>query len=310
MKMPTLSGVVSVLSTPFDDAENIVHEDIARQVEAAIVFQIGGVCLPAYAGEFYKLSEAERLSVVQTAVEAANGRIPVLGQSNHPSARHAAALAKKNADAGADLISFALPRQFGLTEADLLAYARAICEAVSVPILIQDFNPGGPTAGPGFCRALLDQCPNFAYIKLEEPLLGPKLRAIGEATDNRVGVLEGWGGMYLPELFTSGIAGVMPGLGHADLMQRMWNLGVSGDLDAALDVFGDLLAQIIYSLQNMEFYLHVEKHLLAERGIIRHRGVRSPRLTVDAHTFDHAVRLNERVLKAVERHGLKRCPLG
>ncbi len=309
MQTVKLSGVVSVLSTPFDEKENIVHDDITRQVEAAIVFGIGGVCLPAYAGEFYKLSEAERLAVVQTAVQASKGRIPVLGQSNHPSARHASELARKNADAGTNLISFALPRQFGLTEPDLLNYCRTICNAVKIPILIQDFNPGGPTAGPDFCRKLLDQCSNFAYIKLEEPLLGPKLRAIGEATQNRVGVLEGWGGMYLPELFTSGIAGVMPGLGHADLMQRMWNLGVLGNLDGALDIFDHLLAQVVYSLQNMEFYLRVEKHLLAERGIIRHTGVRSPGLTVDKHTFDHAVHLNHRVLKAIERFGFKRCPL-
>ncbi|MDA0712120.1 MAG: dihydrodipicolinate synthase family protein [bacterium] len=242
----TLSGVVALLVTPFDANENIVHGDIARQIEAAVAFGLSAVCLPAYASEFYKLSESERLSVVKTAVDASRNRIRVIGQSNHPSARLAAQLARKNADAGADLISFAIPRQFGLTEEDLLGYCQTLCDAVTVPILIQDFNPGGATIGPEFCRKLRDRCANFAYVKLEEPLLGPKLLAIRAATDNRIGVLEGWGGMYVPELLGSGIAGVMPGLGHADLMQVMWNLGTAGQMEAALDVFDALLPQIVY----------------------------------------------------------------
>lgn len=308
MQNITLSGVVAVLVTPFDVEENIVHDDITRQVEAAISFGISAVCLPAYAGEFYKLSESERLAVVQTAVQASKNRISVIGQSNHPSAHQAAKLAKQNADIGADLISFAIPRQFGLTENDILSYCQTICDAVRVPILIQDFNPGGATIGASFCKQLRDRCPNFAYVKLEEPLLGPKLRAICDATENQIGVLEGWGGMYVPELLDAGITGVMPGLGHADLMQHMWNLGTSGQMDKALDVFDDLLAQVVYSLQNLELYLKVEKHLLAERGIIQNTTVRSPSLTVDKHTFNHAIRLNQRILKAISKHGLTPHP--
>ena len=304
-----ITGVVAVLVTPFDDGEEIVHDDIARQVEAAVAFGISGICLPAYASEFYKLSHAERLDVVRTAVEASKGRIPVVGQSNHPSVRQAADMARRNADSGVDLISFALPRQFGTSEEDLLAYCQTICRAVNLPVLIQDFNPGGATVGPDFCRRLHDACPNFRYIKLEEPLLGPKLRAIRGATEDRVAVFEGWGGMYLPELFSSGVAGVMPGLGHADGMKRIWDLGSAGDIEGALDVFDDLLAQIAFSLQNLEFYLSMEKQLLAARGIIRHTRVRGLTLTPDGEAAAHAARLNERVLRLIERLGFKRRTL-
>ena len=305
-----IRGVVSVLSTPFDQYEKIAHEDIARQVEAAVVFGISGVCLPAYASEFYKLSGKERLAVVKTAVDASRGRIAVVGQSNHPSARQAASLAKGNAEAGADLISFAIPRQFAAYERDILDYCSTICNAVDLPVLVQDFNPGGATVGPDFCRQLIERSPNFNYIKLEEPLLGPKLRAIREATSDGVGVLEGWGGMYMPELFESGIAGVMPGLGHADIMNRIWDLGTSGDMEGTLDVFDQVLAQVVFSLQDMELYLRIEKQLLAMRNIIQNTGVRSLSLSPDKETEVHGKRLNERVLKLVERLGFQRNPIG
>lgn len=304
-----IRGVVSVLATPFDADEEIVHEDIAGQVDAAVAFGISAVCLPAYASEFYKLSEVERTDVVQTAARAAAGRIPVVGQSNHPSAKRAVEIARQNVEAGADVISFAIPRIFATPEADLLSYARTICESVEVPVLIQDFNPGGPTAGPAFCSALSKACPNFLYIKLEEPMMGPKLKAIREATEDRVGVLEGWGGMYMPELFGYGLAGAMPGLGHADVLKRVWDLGVGGDIDAALGVFDRVLAQIMYSLENMEFYLTMEKRLLAARGIIRNTGVRGLTLTPDPEALAYADLLNERVLRLLDDLGLKRCPL-
>ncbi|MBB31466.1 MAG: dihydrodipicolinate synthase family protein [Gemmatimonadetes bacterium] len=305
-----IRGVVSVLSTPFDQYEKIAHEDIARQVEAAVVFGISGVCLPAYASEFYKLSGKERLAVVKTAVDASRGRIAVVGQSNHPSARQAASLAKGNAEAGADLISFAIPRQFAAYERDILDYCSTICNAVDLPVLVQDFNPGGATVGPDFCRQLIERSPNFNYIKLEEPLLGPKLRAIREATSDGVGVLEGWGGMYMPELFESGIAGVMPGLGHADIMNRIWDLGTSGDMEGTLDVFDQVLAQVVFSLQDMELYLRIEKQLLAMRNIIQNTGVRSLSLSPEKETEVHGKRLNERVLKLVEQLGFQRNPIG
>src|SRR5262249_39113682 len=81
-------------------------------------------------------------------------------------------------------------------------------------VLIQDFNPGGPTVNADFARALVQDCPNFRYLKLEEPLMAPKVRAIREATGDQVGVLEGWGGMYMLDLIPAGICGVMPGLGR------------------------------------------------------------------------------------------------
>ena len=302
-------GVVSVLSAPFDTNGDLVLEDVARQVEAAVAFGIAGVCLPAYGTEFYKLTDEERVDLVRTAAEASSGRVPVFGQANHDAARHAAELARKLRDVGADHISFALPRRFAIPEPDLLDFAASICASVDLPILVQDFNPGGTTVGADFCRNLRDLCPNFKYIKLEEPLLGPKLRAIKEACDGDVGVFEGWGGMYLPELIDSGIDGVMPGLGHADAIHALWSAAQAGNLDGSLDIFEHLLPHISFSLQNLELYLYVEKQLLLARGIIRHAHVRAITATPDEQTVAHAEILNRRVLKLVEELNLPIQPV-
>lgn len=297
-----LRGVVPVVPTPFRDDESVDLDGIASCVEFAVRCGVCAVCLPAYGSEFYKLTEAERRQVVETAIKTATGRVAIIAQSNHPSARCAADLARRHEELGADLISFAIPRQFALPAADLLDYCRTICRAVQRPVLIQDFNPGGPTVGAEFARALHDECSNFRYLKLEEPLMSGKVRTIREATQNQIGVLEGWGGMYLLDLIPAGICGLMPGLGPADLLQTIWRLATGNRMDAALDLFEHILPQLVFSLQSMELFLCLEKRLLAARGVLPETStyVRRPTWTPDADALAYGLRLNQRVIAAAE----------
>jgi 4-hydroxy-tetrahydrodipicolinate synthase len=167
-------------------------------------------------------------------------------------------------------------------------------------VLIQDFNPGGPTVNAEFARNLVDECPNFRYLKLEEPLMSDKVCAIRKATDDRVGVLEGWGGMYMLDLIPAGICGLMPGLRAADLLQKVWQLGTSRRMKEALDLFEHVLPQLVFALQSLELFLCLEKRLLAARGVLNEASthVRRPTWTADPETLAHGLHLNERLVKA------------
>jgi len=302
-----ITGAVPVIPTPFREDESVDWDALAACVDFAARVGVSAVCLPAYASEFYKLSESEREQVIDTAVAEAAGRLLVIAQSNHPGAIHAAEIARSNEARGADLISFAMPRTFALPEADLLSYCHTVCSSVSLPMLIQDFNPGGATIGGDFCRRLADSCPNFRYTKLEEPLMATKVAEVREATSDQVGVLEGWGGMYLLELIEPGICGFMPGLAMVDLFQSVWQMARSGALTDAQDLYEKLLPQIVYSLQSMELFLWMEKDLLVRRGVMDASSahVRSARWTPDEPSWRYAQSLNERV--AVRAQNLRKA---
>ena len=306
--MPTtiLDGVVPIIPTPFTADEQIDFDALAACVQFAAKSRLGAVCLPAYASEFYKLSDAERHRAVETAIQTAGDKLAVVAQANHPSARIAAQIAADYEGLGASLISFALPRIFALKESDLLEYARTICRAVKLPVLIQDFNPGGPTVGGDFARRLAGDCPNFRYLKLEESLMGPKIRGIIEATAGRIGVLEGWGGMYLLDLIPAGICGLMPGLAVADLLQQVWQLVHSHKDDEALAIFQVVLPQVLYALQNSELFNWVEKRLLVARGIIPQTSshVRRATFTPDDATLAYGDRLNSQIVALARKFGL------
>ena len=297
-----LRGVVPVVPTPFGPDESIDTESLAAVVDWIAGQELAGMCLPAYGSEFYKLTEAERDQVVGVAVEANGGRVPVVAQANHVSSRAAAELARRYTGMGADVISFAIPRQFGSSDADIVDYCAAVAAATPCPVLIQDFNPGGPTMGADLVSELHDRCSNVRFVKLEDPMMVDRLIAIRSATAGRVGILEGWGGLYMLEGVAAGIDGIMPGAAVADLLDSVFAAAASQSRERAHDLFGSLLPYISFSLQDFELFLQMEKRTLVRRGLIASPAVRAltrtPSAAVSAHIdflIDQVERLADEV---------------
>ena len=174
---------------------------------------------------------------------------------------------------------------------------------------MQDFNPGGPTVSAEFLAQLHRVHPRFRWVKLEEPMMAARVQSILDATGGEMGVLEGWGGLYMLELVAAGICGVMPGLGPADLLARTYRLAKGGRKQEAYDVFRGVLPQIVFSLQSMELYHHAEKRLLAARGIIGESVVRDLRMDLAAQDAEHIDFLNANILALLDRLQMPRCPI-
>ncbi len=293
-----LFGIVPIIPTPFTEKEEIDETALRKLIDFAISAGVMAACLPAYASEFYKLTDDEKLRVVRVATEHAAGRIQIVAQSNHPSLKVAVKLAQANVLAGADIISVAVPRLFNLPENSLKEYLSGLLQSVAgTPVLIQDFNPGGLSLSVHLIKELADEYPNFKYLKLEEPLCGPKLEHIIKATGGRIGLLEGWGGLYMLELVPVGIVGVMPGLAVSDILQKAFILRKNGQTEAAFDLFEKVMPQIFFSLQNMELFHYAEKELLVARGVLQNSICRKAAYRPDPSTAGHIQELNRRILK-------------
>lgn len=297
-----IAGVLPIIPTPFTHDGGLDRTALRDLLEFAITARVCGVCLPAYASEFYKLREAERRELVTSAIEILGNRLPVVAQVNHVSTDYVVETAVELERAGAAAISVAVPRLFGLPERDLLRYFDRILQRISVPLIIQDFNPGGPTVSLEFVKSLHRQHGHFRYLKLEEPLMAGRVQSILDETVGAVGVIDGWGGTFMLELMDAGIRGVMPGLAVSDVLQIVWDLASAGNKDEAYDLFQGVLPQISYSLQSLEFFHHAEKALLVKRGVLSSPTVRDATLTIHEIDLAHIDFLNRKVIQLLSRH--------
>lgn len=300
-----IHGVVPVIPVPFRANESIDTASLKRVVDFVARRNMAGMCLPAYGSEFYKLSEAERIKVVEVAIAANKKRIPVMAQANHPSAKHAADLAKRYQRMGADIISFAIPRQFATSDPDVLKYCGRICDAVSIPVLIQDFNPGGGTIDADFIAALHRRHRNFRYAKLEEPMIVDKLVRIRDQVGDKVGILEGWGGYYMLEAIPNGICGIMPGVPYCELLDMIYTAREAGDNNRAYDLFASVAPIMNYTLQNFELFLQVEKRMLVKRGIFKAAHMRELTLSPSRANLKYVDLLIKQLLRILKREGIE-----
>ena len=304
-----VNGIIPIIPTPFTVDEQVDWPSLPRLVDFACAAGACAMCLPAYASEFYKLSEDERLRLVTEAVRHTAGRIPVFAQVNFVSLMQAMETAREAQKAGATAIAAAVPRMFAFGETDLYRYFDRLLSSIDIPLLIQDVNPLGPTVTARFVSELHRAHPHFRWIKLEEPMMSSKVTAILEATNGEVGVLEGWGGMYMLDLLPAGICGVMPGLAVSDLLAKVFQLAAQGDVVGAHKIHEAVLPQIVFSLQHMELFHHAEKRLLVARGILQDAVVRQLTLSLDRHLEDRISFLNRQILALLDRLELPHSPI-
>lgn len=295
-----IGGIVPIIPTPFRSDDSIHEQDLRRIVRWIGEHGAGGICTPAYASEYYKLTDIERDEVVSVVIEENDGRVPVVAQANHGSASVAAATAARYEQMGADVISIAVPRMFDLPSADVLRYLGRVADAISIPLLVQDFNPGGATISPAEIDELNRQHANFKYLKLEEPLMIDKLVSIVDTVGDRVGVLEGWGGLYMLELIPNGLIGAMPGVPLLEPLSEVFRLRQKGENEEAFELMGRLLPFINYSLQNFEVFLQIEKRLLVNMGLFESAGIRDASYTLSSENSAYVDELCAQVGQVIE----------
>ncbi|MEO5783015.1 MAG: dihydrodipicolinate synthase family protein [Ginsengibacter sp.] len=299
-----ISGVVPILPTPFNTDESIDEsgfETILAFAKAAGCTTVG---LPAFGSEFYKLSGEERNTILDIVFKYADG-LKIIVQCNHASPKVVEVLIKDAENRGASAINTALPRAMPVSESQLFKYAGIVCSSTTLPVIIQDYNPGGPIIGLDFVKRLSNEFENFKFIKYEVPGIGPLIKDILNNTHEKVKVFSGWGGSYMMEQIPAGIAGIMPGIPLADYFVKLWGMATSGNTKDAMKMFASIAAYLSFSLQNLEMFHHAEKKLAVRRGIIKSAVVRSVSIELDSFQEKYLELLLNQTCDAIEQYGLK-----
>src|SRR5260221_9846904 len=134
--MADFHGVFPYLVSPVDPAGNIRSEVLGRLCDDLIKAGVHGLTPLGSTGEFAYLGQAQRTRVVQTTIEAAEGRVPVIAGVASTATADAVAQAKAYEKLGANGILAIMEAYFPVADAQIESYFRAIADAVDIPVVI------------------------------------------------------------------------------------------------------------------------------------------------------------------------------
>src|SRR2546422_827901 len=149
-----IDGIVPVIPTPFDADEEIDWAALRSLLDFAAGGGGGAGCLPSFSCGIFKINEAEGREGIGVSVYHVRGKTPVIAQVNYPSTLQAARSVREAQKDGASAVCCAVPRMFSLDEGALLKHFDRVLQAIDIPLIIQDFNPGGSSVSPRFVAEL------------------------------------------------------------------------------------------------------------------------------------------------------------
>jgi 4-hydroxy-tetrahydrodipicolinate synthase len=134
-------GSLVALITPMRDDGSIDESGYASFVDWQIREGTHGLVPVGTTGESPTLSHAEHKRVVEIAVEAAKGRVPVIAGAGSNSTEEAIDLAKHAKEAGANAILVVTPYYNKPTQEGMFLHFTAIADAVDIPMIIYNIPP-------------------------------------------------------------------------------------------------------------------------------------------------------------------------
>jgi 2-keto-3-deoxy-L-arabinonate dehydratase len=273
-----LKGIMPAICTACNDRGEVDEANQRRLVRFCIEKGVHGLAPSVMGGEFYKFTEDERKKVIDIVIDEANGKVPVVAGTSHSGTLPSVMLSKYAEDAGADAV-IVMPPYFNRAESALCLYNhyRAIANAVSIPIMLQDAEDDIQIH---LCATLVSQLAlefsNIEYVKIEGRLTIPKIREIRELTSSRMRIFGGDGGVRMLQEFQEGTEGCIPGTAMSELCVDIFDNLERGRIETAREQHEKLLIFLRFCSSNALSVNEIEKEALRLLGAMDATHVRGP----------------------------------
>ncbi len=186
MTTSDLHGVFPYLVSPIDASGRIKTGVLGKLCDDLIEAGVHGLTPLGSTGEFAYLNNEQRRAVVQTTIEAARKRVPVIAGVAATATADAVAQAKNYQRLGADGILAILESYFPLKDAQIESYFRAIADAVDIPVVLYT-NPQFQRSDLSLDTiAKLSAHPRIKYIKDASTNTGRLLSIMNRCPDMKV----------------------------------------------------------------------------------------------------------------------------
>ena len=134
-------GTATAMITPFATDGSVNFDAFAKMIEYQIENGTDMLLVLGTTGEPPTMTEEEKEQLMRFTVEKAAGRVKIMFGCGSNSTAHAVEMAKKAEAIGADGLLAVTPYYNKCTQRGIVEYYRAICEAVSLPVIAYNVPP-------------------------------------------------------------------------------------------------------------------------------------------------------------------------
>ena len=279
-------GVIPAITTPFKEDLSIDHLFLAKHCQRMLDNGCTGVVALGSLGEGAALSFNEKLLVLRTCVQAAEGRAPVVSAVSALTTSEAVAIAKAAADLGCAGLMVLPPYVYQGDWREMKAHVAAVFRATPLSCMLYN-NPiaYGTDFLPEQIRELALEHENFESVK-ESSADVRRVSAIRALLDRRLEILVGVDDAIL-EGISAGATGWIAGLANALPRESvdLFNYGLHGEADRAFELYRWFLP--LLRMDTVPHFVQLIKLVQAELGAGNPR-VRPPRLELDGEELREA----------------------
>jgi 4-hydroxy-tetrahydrodipicolinate synthase len=221
------------------------------------------------------------------------GRVPVIVTISHFSTDIVVARARAAQALGASMLMM-MPPYHGVglvpAEAGIFEHFRAVSDAVSIPIMVQDAPLSGVTLPVALLVRMAREIAHVSYFKIETPFAADKLAALIEAGGEHIlGPFDGEEAVTLLADLDAGATGTMSSALLPEKIRPIVTAYRDGHVAAALDQWRRCLPLINH--ENRQCGLRACKTVYAAGGVIRSDHVRHPLKPLSQRTRERLLQL-------------------
>ena len=270
-------GVFPAVTTQMNKDGTLDLESTARHFEILIQSGVSGLVVCGSLGENQTLVRAEKLTVVQTAVEVSRGRIPVLSGVAETSTCEAMSYTRACEAGGVDGVMLMPSMLYKGDPRETLAHFKSVARSTGLPIMIYNNPVSYANDITPEMFAELGEISNFVALK-ESSGNVRRITDLHNTVGNRYKIFTGVDDLLL-ESAILGIDGWVAGTGIAFPVenQYLWDLTRQGEWSRAREIYR-WFTPLLHLDTHVKFVQYI-KLALQETGL-GHEWVRPPRLTL------------------------------
>jgi len=279
-------GVFPIMATPFHADESLDLDGFRKSVRFMADAGADGATIVGVLGESNRMTDAERESLIVTAVGAVADcarPFPICVGTSHAGTAATVALSQMAQELGAAAVMVTPTKEPSPVSDDTLLemYARVAAGCPGLPIVLQD-HPASTQVymTPALVARIANAVNTVACIKLESLPTPARIAALRKLWDGELPranpectILTGLGALYGGFDMEQGTEGFMTGFAFPEILQAMNAATQAGDIERAHAIYHAYLPLIVFEQQPG---VAVRKELYRLRGLISSNHVRHP----------------------------------